>query len=140
MTRFKHDNNQRNFWNTLNDALVMERLSASPRIVDIYGHCAYSVWVEVRCDCDCVGGGRGMKRSKAKQSNESERVVWVLSCMFAAIGATDLFSFFVFWQHVLFLSYTIYTGNSTRSRGSHHQGGGHGKARRSIQGRLRVTE
>jgi len=46
MTRFKHDNNQRNFWNTLNDALVMERLSASPRIVDIYGHCAYSVWVE----------------------------------------------------------------------------------------------
>ena len=28
------------------DALVMERLSSSPRIVDIYGHCAFSVLTE----------------------------------------------------------------------------------------------
>jgi len=46
-TRFKHDFNHRTFWNTLNDALIMERLTSSPRIVDIYGHCGGTVLVEV---------------------------------------------------------------------------------------------
>ena len=36
----------KNIQTVLRDALVMERLSASPRIVDIYGHCGTSVWVE----------------------------------------------------------------------------------------------
>lgn len=49
MTRYKHDYNYRTFWNTLNDALVMERLTGSPRIVDIFGHCGGTVLVEV-CD------------------------------------------------------------------------------------------
>jgi len=46
MTRYKHDYNYRTFWNTLNDALVMERLTGSPRIVDIFGHCGGTVMVE----------------------------------------------------------------------------------------------
>ena len=50
MTRYKHDFNLDTFRNTLNDALVMERLTGSPRIVDIFGHCGGTVWVEV-CDC-----------------------------------------------------------------------------------------
>jgi hypothetical protein len=49
MTRYKHDFNLDTFRNTLNDALVMERLTGSPRIVDIFGHCGGTVWVEV-CD------------------------------------------------------------------------------------------
>ena len=50
ITRWKHKYGSRTYWNTLADAMVMERLTASPRIVDIYGHCGTAVWVEV-CDC-----------------------------------------------------------------------------------------
>ena len=46
--RWKHPYGARAYWNTLADAMVMERLTASPRIVDIYGHCGTAVWVEVR--------------------------------------------------------------------------------------------
>ena len=45
-SRWTHNFNAEVFSMTLNDALVMERLTKSPRIVDVYGHCAYSVWVE----------------------------------------------------------------------------------------------
>lgn len=45
-SRWKHDFAPEIFINVLNDALVMERLSKSPRIVDIYGHCGTTVWVE----------------------------------------------------------------------------------------------
>ena len=31
---------------TLRDALIMERLSKSPRIIDMYGHCGTSIWAE----------------------------------------------------------------------------------------------
>ena len=51
MSRWRHDYDPRTFWNTLNDALVMERLTGSPRIVDLYGHCGTAVWVEVRIVC-----------------------------------------------------------------------------------------
>jgi len=46
MSRWKHAYEPRTYWNTLADAMVMERLTASPRIVDIYGHCGTAVWVE----------------------------------------------------------------------------------------------
>lgn len=45
-SRWEHKYNSEVFYMTLNDALIMERLTKSPRIVDIYGHCGYSVWVE----------------------------------------------------------------------------------------------
>jgi hypothetical protein len=45
-SRWTHKFNAEVFSMTLNDALIMERLTKSPRIVDVYGHCAYSVWVE----------------------------------------------------------------------------------------------
>ena len=35
------------YWNVLNDALVMEELTGSPRVVDIYSHCGGTIWVEV---------------------------------------------------------------------------------------------
>jgi hypothetical protein len=44
--RWNHDYKPSTFSETLMDAVVMERLSASPRIVDIYGHCGSAVWVE----------------------------------------------------------------------------------------------
>ena len=46
VSRWKHPYDMEIFWFTLHDALVMERLTKSPRIVDIYGHCGFSVWVE----------------------------------------------------------------------------------------------
>lgn len=45
-TRYKHSYSRSTFFNVLQDALVMERLAASPRIVDVYGHCGTAVWVE----------------------------------------------------------------------------------------------
>ena len=51
MSRWKHAYEPRTYWNTLADAMVMERLTASPRIVDIYGHCGTAVWVEVCTSC-----------------------------------------------------------------------------------------
>jgi hypothetical protein len=45
-SRWNHRYNPEVFYMTLNDALVMERLTKSPRVVDVYGHCGYSVWVE----------------------------------------------------------------------------------------------
>ena len=45
-SRWTHEYDAELFFMTLNDALIMERLTKSPRIVDVYGHCAYSVWVE----------------------------------------------------------------------------------------------
>ncbi|KAG7337705.1 serine/threonine kinase [Nitzschia inconspicua] len=44
--RWKHDFKPSILMSTLMDALVMERLTPSPRIVDIYGHCGTAVWVE----------------------------------------------------------------------------------------------
>lgn len=46
MTRWKHQYAIRTYWNVQKDAMVMERLTGSPRIVDIYGHCGTAVWVE----------------------------------------------------------------------------------------------
>ena len=45
-SRYEHDFNAGIFQSTLRDALVMERLTSSPRIVNIYGHCGATVWVE----------------------------------------------------------------------------------------------
>ncbi len=50
MNRYKLPWTYETYWNTLNDALVMEKLTGSPRIVDIYAHCGGTVWVEV-CNC-----------------------------------------------------------------------------------------
>ena len=44
--RMKHSYEVTNYEFTRMDALVMERLTSSPRIVDIYGHCAVSVMTE----------------------------------------------------------------------------------------------
>jgi hypothetical protein len=44
--RWNHDYVPTTFIETRMDALVMERLTSSPRIVDIYGHCGSAVWVE----------------------------------------------------------------------------------------------
>ena len=44
--RWKHDYHRSTYAETLMDALVMERLTHSPRIVDIWGHCGSAVWVE----------------------------------------------------------------------------------------------
>jgi hypothetical protein len=44
--RWKHNIEHSTLMETLMDALVMERLTASPRIVDIYGNCGTAVWVE----------------------------------------------------------------------------------------------
>ena len=44
--RYKHEMNFKQLETIRKDALVMERLTASPRIVNMYGHCAFSVTVE----------------------------------------------------------------------------------------------
>jgi hypothetical protein len=44
--RWKHEYHRLTYAETLMDALVMERLTPSPRIVDIFGHCGSAVWVE----------------------------------------------------------------------------------------------
>eukprot|EP00531_Pseudo-nitzschia_arenysensis_P014485 CAMPEP_0116135316 /NCGR_PEP_ID=MMETSP0329-20121206/11126_1 /TAXON_ID=697910 /ORGANISM="Pseudo-nitzschia arenysensis, Strain B593" /LENGTH=626 /DNA_ID=CAMNT_0003630109 /DNA_START=178 /DNA_END=2055 /DNA_ORIENTATION=- len=46
MSRWYIDYKHGTYMAILNDAMVMERLAMSPRIVDIYGHCGTSVWVE----------------------------------------------------------------------------------------------
>ena len=46
IVRWKHKVNADSFSATLSDAMVMERLTKSPRIVDAYGHCGLAVWVE----------------------------------------------------------------------------------------------
>jgi hypothetical protein len=45
-TRWKHNYGRSTYLNTLMDAQVMERMTNSPRIVTIYGHCGSAVWVE----------------------------------------------------------------------------------------------
>ena len=42
-SRYSFDFTIKTFHTTLRDALIMERLSGSPRIVDLYGHCGSSV-------------------------------------------------------------------------------------------------
>ena len=44
--RYKHNMDFKQLETIRRDALVMERLTASPRIVNMYGHCAFSVTVE----------------------------------------------------------------------------------------------
>ena len=44
--RYKHKFKQRAFDEILIDALVMERLTGSPRIMNIYGHCGFTVTAE----------------------------------------------------------------------------------------------
>lgn len=46
MSRWEHGATIKTFFNVLRDALVMEKLTASPRIIDMYGHCGTAVWVE----------------------------------------------------------------------------------------------
>jgi serine/threonine protein kinase len=46
LMRAHHDWDARNFERHRRDALVMERLSSSPHIVDIYGHCGMTVLTE----------------------------------------------------------------------------------------------
>jgi hypothetical protein len=46
VSRWKHDYRLSLLQEILRDALVMERLTASPRIVDIYDHCGTAVRVE----------------------------------------------------------------------------------------------
>lgn len=46
VTRWKHDYGMSLLHEILRDALIMERLTASPRIVDIYDHCGTAVRVE----------------------------------------------------------------------------------------------
>lgn len=46
MSRYSFDNKIGLFHSTLRDVLVMERLTASPRIVDAYAHCGTTVLVE----------------------------------------------------------------------------------------------
>lgn len=55
------------------DAVVMERLTSSPRIVDIYGHCATSVHVEpVAYEVEeyVVPGSGYMKQKELKDSHD----------------------------------------------------------------------
>lgn len=44
--RFKHDYTPKSFSNVQRDAIVMERLSFSPYVVNMFGHCATSLTVE----------------------------------------------------------------------------------------------
>ena len=46
MLRWKHNMTISKFETVRKDALVMERLSHSKRIIDIYGHCAFSIAAE----------------------------------------------------------------------------------------------
>jgi hypothetical protein len=46
MSRYDYDNKIGLFHSTLRDAVVMERLTASPRIVNAYAHCGTTVLVE----------------------------------------------------------------------------------------------
>jgi hypothetical protein len=46
MLRWEHSYTNEKATYVVNDAMVMERLSKSPRIIDIYGHCGTTVWVE----------------------------------------------------------------------------------------------
>ncbi len=46
MSRYYIDYTRETYWGILGDANTMEALTISPRIVDIYGYCGASVWVE----------------------------------------------------------------------------------------------
>jgi serine/threonine protein kinase len=46
LSRWKHDFKPTLYVGILRDALIMERLTVSPRIVDIYGHCGTAIRVE----------------------------------------------------------------------------------------------
>ena len=46
VSRWEHGSGIEALFSDLRDALVMERLAGSPRIIDIYGHCGTAVWVE----------------------------------------------------------------------------------------------
>lgn len=55
------------------DALIMERLSGSPRIVDIYGHCGSSVMVESlphEVQEKIVAGGGWIKHEDLNESDD----------------------------------------------------------------------
>lgn len=45
-SRYKYETKIGVFHSTLRDALIMERLTVSPRIINIYGHCGETVLVE----------------------------------------------------------------------------------------------
>jgi hypothetical protein len=45
-SRYKFEFNIGDFHSTLRDALIMERLTASPRIIDAFAHCGTTVLVE----------------------------------------------------------------------------------------------
>eukprot|EP00535_Pseudo-nitzschia_heimii_P008804 CAMPEP_0197185296 /NCGR_PEP_ID=MMETSP1423-20130617/11646_1 /TAXON_ID=476441 /ORGANISM="Pseudo-nitzschia heimii, Strain UNC1101" /LENGTH=617 /DNA_ID=CAMNT_0042636321 /DNA_START=147 /DNA_END=1997 /DNA_ORIENTATION=+ len=66
VTRYKKNWEPRYFWYTLNDAMVMEKLTGSPRIVNIYGHCGGTVWVEAMPHEleEIVVPGEGMAKQK----------------------------------------------------------------------------
>ena len=46
ISRWKRDYGKDTMFSTLRDATIMERLTSSSRIVDIFGHCGTGVWVE----------------------------------------------------------------------------------------------
>jgi hypothetical protein len=46
MSRWEHDVDIEGLFSDLKDALIMERLTGSPRIVNMFGHCGTAIWVE----------------------------------------------------------------------------------------------
>lgn len=73
ITRWKHAYDMDTFFSDLRDALIMERLTQSPRIVDIYGHCGTAVWVEAipyEVEEVIVPGNGHMKKEDLKDETD----------------------------------------------------------------------
>jgi hypothetical protein len=45
--QMKHPYTDEHLEEVLNEAVIMERLTASPRIMDVYGHCIFSTLAKV---------------------------------------------------------------------------------------------
>jgi len=66
MARYKIEYDRDSYMKTLNDAVVMDKLTESPRIVDIYAHCGGSIWVEAMPNEmeEVIVPGEGMMEQK----------------------------------------------------------------------------
>jgi len=73
--RYEHNVTKQTFSNVQKDALVMERLSSSPRIVNIFGHCSTSVTVQFIQEEveEIIVPGNGMISSSQQQQQLQPR-------------------------------------------------------------------
>ena len=72
ISRWEHEVAIKSLFTVLRDAVVMEKLTASPRIVDMYGHCGTAVWVEALPfeveDVIVPGSGYAKQKEKTREA------------------------------------------------------------------------